>query len=471
MRQSADLLDRQWTTADAAVVASRSRAATVPRAERNLVANANGSCESACHAVLQSNFVGSSIDYERATRISRGGVSIKNAPILLQLLRPVGRVMVSVVITPRGNSGGFGGYCVETQDSNAAAVVTHWVPRDAVVAEKIIVKRPFRISGERQPALDLVSYGRRGAGRPARFTHEQIAQIARTVHRAPEVMVKVSGGAKSTQGVAAHFQYIGRRGELEIETDDGERLAGKDVAAKLVEDWDLDIDAALDYCASMERGGRRQPKLVHNIILSMPSKTPPARLLAASRDFAREEFALKHRYAMVLHTDQAHPHVHLVVSAHNIEGGRLNIRKADLRRWREQFARHLRNHGLEANATPAQLRGRLSDHQKDGIYRAAQRGESRVEWERERRAIKIAQAGTVHQVPGLGRIARTAEAVQHDWLVTAAVLESQGHGGLAAEVERFRQSLRVPRTRHERAAMALTRGAVERSPVQLEFAR
>ena len=125
----------------------------------------------------------------------------------------------------------------------------------------------------------------------------------------------------------------------------------------------------------MERGGRRNPKLVHNIILSMPAKTPPARLLAASRDFAREEFALKHRYAMVLHTDQAHPHVHLVVSAHNIEGGRLNIQKADLRRWREQFARHLRNHGLEANATPSQLRGRLSDHQKDGIYRAAQRGE------------------------------------------------------------------------------------------------
>ena len=333
------------------------------------------------------------------------------------------------------------------------------------------MKRAFRISGERQPALDLVSYGRRGAGRPIRFTSEQIAQIARTVHRAPEVMVKVSGGAKTTQGVAAHFQYIGRRGELEIETDDGERLTGKDAAAKLVEDWDLDIDAALDYCASVERGGRRQPKLVHNIILSMPSETPPARLLAASRDFAREEFALKHRYAMVLHTDQAHPHVHLVVSAHCIEGGRLNIRKADLRRWREQFARHLRNHGLEANATPAQIRGRLSDHQKDGIYRAAQRGESRVEWERERRAIKAAGTDTAHLLPGIGRIAQTAKAVQHDWLMTGPTLESQGLGGLAAEVERFRQSLRVPRTRQERAVAAITRDQAQRRPVQLEFAR
>jgi hypothetical protein len=333
------------------------------------------------------------------------------------------------------------------------------------------VKRTFRI-GERDPALDIVSYGRRGgARRPLHFTREQIAQIARTVRRAPEVMVKVSGGSNTTRGVAAHFQYIGRRGELEIETDDGERLMGKEVEAQIVDDWDLDLDALRDNWDSMERGGRRNPKLVHNIILSMPSKTPPARLIAASRDFAREEFALKHRYAMVLHTDQAHPHVHLVVGAHNSDGGRLNIQKADLRRWREQFARHLRNRGLEANATPAQLRGRLSDHQKDGIYRTAQRGESRVEWEREGRAFKAAGAGETRHAPGLGRIVETAEAVQGDWLMTATALESQGLGGLAAEVERFRQSLRVPLTRRERAVATIRQGRADRAPEQLEFAR
>ncbi len=333
------------------------------------------------------------------------------------------------------------------------------------------MRRTFRI-GERNPALDIVSYGRRGgAGRPLHFTREQIAQIARTVRHAPEVMVKVSGGSNTTKGVAAHFQYIGRRGELEVETDDGERLMGKEAAAQLIDDWDLDLDALRDDWDSMERGGRRNPKLVHNIILSMPSKTPPARLLAASRDFAREEFALKHRYAMVLHTDQAHPHVHLVVSAHNSDGGRLNIQKADLRQWREQFARHLRNHGLEANATPAQIRGRLSDHQKDGIYRAAQRGESRVEWEREARAFRAARAGGTHQVPGLGRIVTTAQAAQHDWLMTAAALENQGLGALAADVERFRQSLSVPLTPRERAVTAIRRDRVEQPPVQWELAR
>lgn len=97
--------------------------------------------------------------------------------------------------------------------------------------------------------------------------------------------------------------------------------------------------------------------------------------VAAGREFAREEFGLQHRYAMVLHTDEDHPHVHLVV-AHRMDGqARLNIRKADLRRYREQFARQLRSQGVSANATPAQLRGKLMGAQRDGRYRAELRGE------------------------------------------------------------------------------------------------
>jgi hypothetical protein len=54
---------------------------------------------------------------------------------------------------------------------------------------------------------------------------------------------------------------------------------------------------------------------------------------------------------MVLHTDEPHPHVHMVVKAMSEQGGRLNIRKATLREWRRGFARHLRTPGIAANAT------------------------------------------------------------------------------------------------------------------------
>jgi hypothetical protein len=54
---------------------------------------------------------------------------------------------------------------------------------------------------------------------------------------------------------------------------------------------------------------------------------------------------------MVLHTDQPHPHVHMVVKAESDEGQRLRIGKEKLRQWRDDFARMMREQGIAANAT------------------------------------------------------------------------------------------------------------------------
>src|ERR1700734_1939253 len=43
------------------------------------------------------------------------------------------------------------------------------------------------------------------------------------------------------KAVGKHLDYIGRKGELELETDDGERLGGR-IGKDLLDDWDLDID-------------------------------------------------------------------------------------------------------------------------------------------------------------------------------------------------------------------------------------
>jgi type IV secretory pathway VirD2 relaxase len=99
----------------------------------------------------------------------------------------------------------------------------------------------------------------------------------------------------------------------------------------------------------------------------MPSPTPADKVLAAARKFAREKFALQHRYAMVLHTDQQHPHVHVVVKAESEEGRRLHIDKAMLRAWRDDFARLMREQGVAANATPRVIRGRNKGKTRDAI--------------------------------------------------------------------------------------------------------
>lgn len=179
-----------------------------------------------------------------------------------------------------------------------------------------MTRRPFNLQiGAGQPLLDLAGYARRGPGRDARLSAPQIEHIARTVGRAPEVMVKVSGGGKSRGASVAHLRYIDRNGELDVETDSGDILKGSEVAGDLAADWDLDAAAAQARRPYSGRPGRRPAKLVHNVVLSVPAGTSPAKLLAASRAFAREQFAFKHRYALVLHTNQAHPHVHLAIKA------------------------------------------------------------------------------------------------------------------------------------------------------------
>ncbi len=167
---------------------------------------------------------------------------------------------------------------------------------------------------DQRAMLDIASYGRRGPGhRP--LTRAEVEHVSRTARRVPEVMIKVSGGARSLRGVQAHLDYIGREGEGVVETDDGAQLQEKGFEKALVKDWDLDLDEHRRHTQRAVAAGRKPPKLVHNLVFSMPKHTPPDKVHAAVRKFTTEKFALQHRYAMALHTDQGHPHVHVVVKA------------------------------------------------------------------------------------------------------------------------------------------------------------
>ena len=303
--------------------------------------------------------------------------------------------------------------------------------------------------------LDIRSYARRGPGRSDRLTPAQVELIFRTVRRVPEVMVKVSGGGTSPKAVAAHFKYIDRHGKLEIEMDDGDRLRGEGAVKDLTADWDLDVDAAESRSPYSGRPGRKPGKLVHNIILSMPAGTSPVGLLAASRDFAREQFALQYRYAMVLYTDQDHPHVHLVVKARSYLGERLNIRKATLREWRREFARQLRAQGTPANATERHVRGVTKPRKPDGIYRAALRGDSKHVRERATAVASDLSKSEPRVELGKRKLVETRRELERGWRVITDMLTSEGQAELAAKVNRFVGQMPPPRTEDEWFSFAL----------------
>jgi hypothetical protein len=316
-------------------------------------------------------------------------------------------------------------------------------------------KRIFRIRvGE--PLLDVASYGR---GSPSeagsRLTRVQLEQIQRTVRRTPEAVVKVLARASNDiKAVGKHMDYIGRNGQLELETDDGDRQSDR-IGRDVLDDWDIDLDDVRRQATLAARKGRKPPKLVHKLMFSMPPGTPPDKVLEAVRNFAREEFWGQHRYAFVLHTDEAHPHVHLVLKAVNEQGVRLNINKATLRHWRFEFARNLRLLGVEANATERAVRGETRKAQKDGIYRAAQRGDStHVRAQAEAVAAELLKEN-IRAESGNHKLAETRRQVESGWRNLAINLAEHGHRDLARDAQRFVDLMPPVRTEMESVAYEL----------------
>ena len=226
-----------------------------------------------------------------------------------------------------------------------------------------------------RPRVGVVGFaGQSGAGgaaatEAAARAAEARAQLKRIVEKSPQVMVKVSGRQRGADHVAAHMEYIGRHGELEVETDTGEVL--KDVAELRVraQEWDDDDDTL-----------RKNAVTSISMVLSMPVDTDPDKVLAAARAFARLELEDRHKYVLALHRDTDHPHVHLTVAVAGADGVRFNPRKADLYRMRETFAHELRERGVDADATCRRARGvtRRTDNipLKKVKERLEQRGET-----------------------------------------------------------------------------------------------
>jgi hypothetical protein len=158
---------------------------------------------------------------------------------------------------------------------------------------------------------------------------------------------------------------------------------------------------------------------------------------------------------MVLHTDEPHPHVHMVVKALSEEGGRLNIDRARLRSWRAAFARQLREQGVAANATDRRVRGVVKPQKTDGIYRAAMRGAS-THWRRRVEAVarELSQR-RIEPEPGKEHLLVTRKQVLRGWRAVDDELVKQNQLELARQVRSFVARMPPPQTEKEFIAAGL----------------
>jgi hypothetical protein len=274
-----------------------------------------------------------------------------------------------------------------SQAPNIDGVIIQWGDRLFYPGNRIV-------RGRALPNLRGLSTSERAATIRARIE-------ATVVRRAPQVMIKVTGGGRGMTAIAAHFRYISKNGRLDIEDERGEKIRGKDVLRELVEDWRFG-GTLID-----EVSPRRE---AFNIMLSMPRGTDPLAVLQAAREFARVELN-DHKFVMVLHDHQANPHVHISARAESRHGKRLNPRKADLQRWREIFAEKLRERGIDAEATRQATRRRNRSYEALWRIKAREDGRLRSDGSASRtKSSDRAQATRAEAVEAWEQVARALAA-------------------------------------------------------------
>ncbi|WP_042264278.1 relaxase/mobilization nuclease domain-containing protein [Paraburkholderia heleia] len=260
---------------------------------------------------------------------------------------------------------------------------------------------------------------RMSRGEPGRDVRRMREQLARTLRRTPEVMVKITNRASGAHGMGAlrrHLRYISRNGKVELEDQDGMTVLGREALHDLTDAW------RLGGWGIPEESRRRE---VFNVLLSMPAGTDRQAVRDAARAFAAEEFGDGRRYVFAEHDDEAHPHVHLSVQVRGPDGKRLNPRKRDLLRWRERFAHQLREHGVEANATARLARGETRRYPKQAVAHMVARGEAPHYWWPEldyaaRVALWSAHAGVLEAWRGVAH-AMAGSASEDDRSLAVAV--------------------------------------------------
>ncbi|WP_010188953.1 relaxase/mobilization nuclease domain-containing protein [Sphingomonas sp. PAMC 26605] len=273
-------------------------------------------------------------------------------------------------------------------------------------------------------AAAMVSTAQRAANRAKPDATARSAAAKQRLERitrfAPEVMVKVSGRQRGGAHTAAHLEYIGRHGKLDVETSDGRTIENVTELRELAREWTEDEEAV---------SRRREPLTSVSMVFSMPPGTNPDGVYQSVRAFARVELE-PFPHAMALHLDADHPHVHLTIAARGEGGMRFNPRKADLAMWRESFARELRARGIDAEATPRRARGIVQKAERTSVRKTRERGSA---------------DSPLPQVVQGGRAAAVAMAQENPpaprpWEVQTVVRQAEVRRGYAKAAELLEQS-------------------------------
>ncbi|MCR6580383.1 relaxase/mobilization nuclease domain-containing protein [Campylobacter insulaenigrae] len=162
-----------------------------------------------------------------------------------------------------------------------------------------------------------------------------------------EVVVKITSGSKNFQALSKHLDYISRKGNVELITNDFDRYIGKDEVLKVKKNFKNEGTPIPLY-----KEGAKEKRHTINMVFSMKehSTTPKEKLQQAVITSLKRMYP-DNFFAVAFHNDTDNPHCHVCLKVADKNGKRINPKKADLANLRIEFAKALNELGVEAKAT------------------------------------------------------------------------------------------------------------------------
>lgn len=302
-----------------------------------------------------------------------------------------------------------------------------------------VIRLPHELTFAGVARVSEAIVNRGGVQSNAQRTARALQQIDRTAKRTPQVMVKKTSRLHGSASTLGAMTYIGRLGmadqePLGVETSEGKHLLSAEDMRTLAREWD-----------QWERAdeARRQGATAIAMVFSMPPGTDAEKVKESVRAIAESDLANR-RWVMQLHTDAAHPHVHLIIANRDAEGRRFNPNLEFFQHCRERFAEELRVRGVEADATKRVSRAYPPKQEKTPVLRMRERlqepgkGEQVTRADRGRVAMldghdPVEQARMKKREEARKKTFQNIETVRA--VYGQAVSELQAHGG-KEEVER-----------------------------------
>ena len=171
--------------------------------------------------------------------------------------------------------------------------------------------------------------------------------IVKNTPRGKEVVIKITGNSKNFQKWKAHFNYVTRKGELEVVESELYKYQGKEELKQFQEFFN---DSGENIPNESQNLKERREVLHFVFSMKEHEATPSDKLLSAVLKTMKEKYPNNASYA-VFHGDTDNPHIHCDLKISGIDGNRIDVRKKDLEQLRKNFAKNLNDLGIEAYAT------------------------------------------------------------------------------------------------------------------------